>query len=226
MSSPSLGGIGYTWDIMADTQSAPLDGHLAAFVAGERGRYGDAGRQHALIDLLHRLADGLPVAANAALDTTADLPPAWLETCEDGYIVGFGGLTQNATRHCIDIDGRALFAWCAFDCLFLPGLLGRTVAGQSTCPTTDAPIRLTVSPDGIESHDPATTVMSFVIPDETARRENLRQVFCAHINFFADRGAADNWLAAAGEGWVLDLETAFTLARRRNEAAFDAVLGS
>jgi len=219
-----LARLGYTWTNMTDTPSALLDADLAAYLAGEWNRFGDAGDQRDLLQLLHGLATGAPVPRADVADAVAGLPPAWLEAGDDDNLIGFGGLTQAETRHRLDIDGRTLHAWCAFDCLFLPALLGRTIAVASTCPSTGTPITLTVSPDAIEACAPANTVVSFVLPDEASRRQSLRQVFCAHINFFACTEAADHWLATAEGGRILDLETAFDLARQRNAAAFGAGL--
>ncbi len=43
---------------------------------------------------------------------------------DDGKrIVGWGGLSVEPTRHRFAANGRQLYAWCAFDTLFLPGLL-------------------------------------------------------------------------------------------------------
>lgn len=220
---------------MKDQASTRLDHTLSAYLAGEKDRFGDADRQTILLALLHLIADGVPVTAPdvaraADVPTIAveaaisDLPASWFETDDDGRLVGFGGLSQNPTRHILRLGSQTVYAWCAFDCLFLPGLLGRTVDVESACPTTEAPIRLTISQHGIEDWTPRSAVMSFVTPDQAARRHSLRQVFCAHINFFTDTVAAGHWLAAAESGQVLDLETADALARRRNEAVFGAVL--
>ncbi|MHB1834417.1 MAG: organomercurial lyase [Solirubrobacteraceae bacterium] len=44
----------------------------------------------------------------------------------DGRVVGFMGLSVvEFGGHRIELDGRRLTAWCAWDTLFLPGLLGR-----------------------------------------------------------------------------------------------------
>jgi alkylmercury lyase len=222
---------------MQDASDPPLEADLAAFIDGERGRFGDAEGQRILLALLRLVAAGTPVATadvaaaaevplGAVETAVAGLPAAWFEGLDDGRLVGFGGLSQKPTRHRIAVGTRTLYAWCAFDCLFLPGLLGRPVDVESTCPTTRAPLRLTVSPDGVEDRSPGSIVMSFVMPDETARRERLRQVFCAHINFFADAVAAGGWMAAAADGRILDLETACALARLRNQALFGTALAA
>jgi alkylmercury lyase len=228
-------GIAYTRTVMKDQTSPRLDHTLSAYIASEKDRFGDAERQTILLALLQLIAEGAPItapdiarAADVPADTVeaaiADLPASWFETDDDGRLIGFGGLTQNPTRHRLRLGSQTLYAWCAFDCLFLPGLLGRTVDVESACPTTEAPIRLTISPQGTEDRTPRSAVMSFVNPDQAARRQSLRQVFCAHINFFADTVAAGHWLAAAESGQVLDLETADALARQRNDAVFGAVL--
>ena len=71
---------------------------------------------------------------------------------------------------------------------------------------------------------PSTVVMSFVMPDEATRQRSLRQVFCAHVNFYSSPAAAARWSAATDNGKVLELATAGALARRRNPAAFGDVL--
>ena len=145
--------MGYTGTVMEDPAISRLDDELSAFAAGERDRFGDAERQRILLALLHLIAVGIPVAAADVATaagvptatvkaTVADLPPAWFETLDDERLVGFGGLTQNPTRHRLDLGSRSLYAWCAFDCLFLPALLGRPLAVQSICPTTRDPVRL------------------------------------------------------------------------------------
>jgi alkylmercury lyase len=44
---------------------------------------------------------------------------------EEGRVVGFMGLSVVAFgEHRIELGGRTLTAWCAWDALFLPELLG------------------------------------------------------------------------------------------------------
>src|SRR5437879_880345 len=43
-----------------------------------------------------------------------------------GNIVGFWGLTAQAvSKHELRFNGQTRYAWCAWDCLFLPALLGQ-----------------------------------------------------------------------------------------------------
>jgi alkylmercury lyase len=62
------------------------------------------------------------------------------------------------------IAGRPLFAWCALDTLFIPGLLDKVAEITSICPVSGTPVRLTVSPEGVQSVDPPGTALSVVFP--------------------------------------------------------------
>jgi alkylmercury lyase len=145
-----------------------------------------------------------------------------------GRMVGFRGLGQVPTRHHLGFAGKRLYAWCAFDCLFLPALLGGAIEIASSCPVSGAEIRLSVAPEGVNAAVPEATVLSFVTPEAAKMRAELRDVFCCHVNFFAGVEAAEGWCAthpgAAPGATVLTLDQGFELARLRNQAGFGAVL--
>lgn len=63
---------------------------------------------------------------------------------------------------------RTLYTWCAWDALIYPPILDRTAEVESTCPASGETIRLTVTPDGVESIDPSGAVLSFPDPDREA----------------------------------------------------------
>ena len=48
----------------------------------------------------------------------------------DGRIIGFGGLAVQEMPHRFNVDGRALYTWCAWDSLFIPAILDH-VAGRT-----------------------------------------------------------------------------------------------
>lgn len=204
------------------------------YVGSERGRFGGAREQRVVLGLYRLLARGEPVsAANLARqvgvsemgveEVLGALPPSWIER-GGGAISGFCGLGLAATRHRLTAGGATLYAWCAFDCLFLPEILDRELGVESKCPETGTEVTLAVSPEGIARARPEGAVMSFVTPDIGARRRDLRRVFCRHINFFAsDQAAASR--QGGGNSLVLDLAEAHALGRRRNAAVFGAVLG-
>ena len=80
-----------------------------------------------------------------------------------GNIVG-AALTTAETPHRVRFDGKQLFAWCALDTLFIPGLLGKTLAVESNCPISGEAVKLSVSPNRIESVEPDGVWLSVFLP--------------------------------------------------------------
>ena len=87
------------------------------------------------------LAKELGVDATEARALFSALADFGMEFDESGKVVG-AALTNKETPHTIRIGGRKLYAWCALDTLFIPGLLNETAEIESTCPTSGAQIRL------------------------------------------------------------------------------------
>ena len=156
----------------------------------------------------------------------AAIPAANFLDDSGGRIVGFRGLGQVPTRHHLGFAGKRLYAWCAFDCLFLAELLGGAIEVASTCPASGADIRLTVTPEGVAAVGPVSTVLSFVTPEPARMRAELRDVFCCHVNFFANPEVAESWCREHPGAGVLTLDQGFELARLRNAAGFGDVLPS
>jgi alkylmercury lyase len=214
---------------------APLDA-LADFLRDNR-LFHQAGARGQRVQLaLYRLiAEGDPVAlgrlaAAAGLGRgevgaiLGALPASSFQRDEAERILGFRGLGQVPSRHRLSFAGRALYAWCAFDCLFLPALLGGPVEVASTCPVTGTGIRLSVTPRGVAALTPETTVMTFVMPEIAAMRADLRGSFCCHVNFFASEQAAQAWRAKNRDAAIVSLDEGFELGRIRNQTSFGDIL--
>jgi alkylmercury lyase len=80
-------------------------------------------------------------------------------------VYGFWGLTISGMKHRFEVDGVRLHTWCAWDAIFLPELLAKTAQVESVCEQSAQPVRLTVSPNGVESAEPAAPFISFLLPD-------------------------------------------------------------
>ncbi len=80
-----------------------------------------------------------------------------------GNVVG-AALTALETPHRIEVGGKELYAWCALDTLFIPGLLGETAEVESKCPVSGETVRLTVTPEGVQEICPTDAVLSVVLP--------------------------------------------------------------
>ncbi len=220
---------------MSDTALELPEG-LAEFVQDDRlfHRAG-AVAQRVQLALYRLIAAGLPVEAEGLAQAAGRgrvevaeileaIPASNFLYDSGGRMVGFRGLGQVPTRHHLGFAGKRLYAWCAFDCLFLPALLGGAIEVATSCPESGTEIRLSVTPEGVNAAAPETTVLSFVTPEAARMRAELRDVFCCHVNFFAGVEAAAAWCATRPGATVLTLDQGFELARLRNRVGFGAVL--
>lgn len=202
---------------MPTTRTSDLSTRLDAWLQGSASgdRLGGL-----FVHLLRLLARGSPVSvgelASAAgrpeaevHDLLANLPS--LEREPEGRIVG-QGLTLNPTRHKFTIAGRDLYTWCALDSLMFPFLLSASATVESPCRGTGVPVRLRVSPRGVESVEPREAVVSIVVPASNAK--DVRSAFCHHVHFFASSSAAVEWLNRHPEAKLLSVAEAFELGRK------------
>jgi alkylmercury lyase len=173
----------------------------------------------------HHLAAvmGMPAAEIVAL---LDEPGMRCQLLYDdsSSVIGFGGLTIASTVHRLTVDNRQMFTWCAWDSLFIPGLLGATSArAESTCPVSSDLVCLTVTLNGVLPLAAREPVLSFTLPDvnecsQSAERSITR--FCQHLRLFASYDAGSTWAAERNDVFLLSLDDAFTLGQRYNAARF------
>lgn len=117
---------------------------------------------------------------------------------EHGNVTGFWGLTAAAiSPHKFIVGPKTLHAWCAWDTLFLPELLGRTAHIESECAQTRTPIKLQVSPTEIIAVSHPEMMLSMLVPEAEAFSRDLLGSFCHHVHFFRDAVAGSAWLAEA-----------------------------
>jgi alkylmercury lyase len=180
---------------------------LAGSLAGTFPACDDAPLARAL---LHELAKGQPVA-EPALTAAADRWPN-VELDEHGRVVAFSGLSLTPTAHRFTVGGRQLYAWCAWDTLFLPALLDQPAHVESNCPVTDTPVRLAVDQFGVRDIHPEDVGVSFP-PPGTASTADITGSFCCHVHFLAGRSATDEWLSRHEGATVLSVPDAFALGR-------------
>lgn len=145
----------------------------------------------------------------------------------DGAVVGFWGLAaEEVSEHRLEIEGvGTAWAWCAYDTLFIPPLLGVPARVTSPCPTTRETIRLTVSRDGVEDLEPATAVSSMLTPDMPFG-DDVVQTLCHYVHFFASPDAAERWTGNHPGTFQLSVADAFEVARRANAGVFPAIVES
>ncbi len=110
-----------------------------------------------------RYAAATGLASERVSELFRGLSASGVQFDSEGNLVG-AGLTPVPTPHRFRVKGRDLYAWCALDSLFLPGLLDEAAEVRSTCPVSGAEIRLTVSPEAEADYTPRDTVLSVVVP--------------------------------------------------------------
>jgi alkylmercury lyase len=90
-------------------------------------------------------------------------------------------------------------------------------------PASGATVRLTVSPERVEHVEPAGAQMSFLVPDAAAVQKNVLTAFCQFVHFFPSRRSGESWIAQHPDTFLLSIDEARVVARRRNEALYNAV---
>lgn len=190
-------------------------------VAGEERRLG--------LEVYRQLAQGEPVLTSAlaralhvSVDTVDELlghPNLQCLTYLDDQkrIIGFGGLAIREMPHQFKVDGRTLYTWCAWDSLFIPGILGLEAEVESPAPASAIRIRLRVGPDGVNWVQPQSAVMSFLLPSaQTFQGDVLKAMasFCHYIFFFPDRNTAAAWTRSHPDTAVISVSDAFELGRQ------------
>ncbi|MFV2056690.1 MAG: organomercurial lyase [Thiohalomonadales bacterium] len=146
----------------------------------------------------------------------------WLGVIHDdtNRIIGFWGLGLTATTHKIVTDEHEFYAWCAWDTLFLPVLIGKTLQVSSRCAISGADIKLTINTERIESLQPGATVLSFVQPNAQGIRTDIVSNFCHSVLYFASAALGEQWVAQHPGSFLLSVEEAFNLAKKLNARKF------
>jgi alkylmercury lyase len=208
---------------------------LAHRIEGRFPQHGERGRRVALA--VHRtLALGEPVPDYAIAAATGleirevraemDGWPGVVRN-ESGRITGFWGLSLGETAHQFIVEGRRLYTWCAWDTLFLPGLLGKDAEVVSRSGASGTPVRLRVTAAGARPSE-GEVYLSFVDPELCdVAGDRVISTFCCHILFFASRGEGEAWVAERGEDtFLMTLDEAFELGRACNALRYgDALRG-
>jgi len=187
------------------------------------------------LELYRLLSEGDPVPrptlaerVGITVESANHILDRWPGVISDSrrQVVGYWGLSLAptfASPHQLMIDGQILSAWCAWDTLFLPQLLGRSTTVESRSPISGATICLTVTPDDVSCVNPPGAQMSFRLPCG-ASLQRIVTTFCCFVHFFASFQAADRWAEQHSGTFILSIEEAYDLGRRKNEAQYSEAL--
>ena len=170
------------------------------------------------------IADAAGVPAERAEESLRSWPGVFWD--DHKRVVGFWGLAVGRLEptHRIEVDGRTVYGWCAWDTLFLTEILGKETHVESGDPVTGEPVRLTVTPEGVKEVDPEGAVVSFLLPDG-AFGADVVQSFCHFVHFFASRESAERWASDHPGTFLFSVHEAFELGRLTNRLRVPDLLG-
>ncbi|MBF6557706.1 MAG: alkylmercury lyase [Acidimicrobiales bacterium] len=172
------------------------------------------------------LARGKPVT-DADLATTTELPIDQVQAVLAGWpgvfrnadnnIVGFWGLALLEMPHALTVDGAELYAWCAWDTLFLPAVLKATAEVHSADPSSGEPVTLIVTPNEVKERSHERIAVSFLSPGSPFEA-GVIESFCHYVHFFTDPESAAPWVSSHDGTFLIGLDDAFQLGQRWNAA--------
>lgn len=137
-------------------------------------------------------------------------------------MIGFVSLSIRPMPHRLTVAGRTLYAWCAFDTLFLPELLCEPAEVQSQCPTTGEQIALVVEGTDVTSLQPADAVLSYLHREEPLDQPVIN-TFCHYIHFFANSAAAADWNARHDGTFTVSVADGSEIAGRVNRGRYPSI---
>ncbi len=200
----------------------------ANMIEAYRQAYGDIPQEALELDLritirtIQLLAEGHPVSAErlaAAWEMPLDQVQAILEGADavgkaqldgDGNLIG-GVLSLVPTPHRVIVNGNQLYAWCAYDAVYIPGVIGKNAQIESMDPLSGETIQMTITQDGVIDLSPEDSVVSVVSPEVgDAGPDGPR---CSQMLFFASDKSAETWLKDHPGVEILTVEQVFEIAR-------------
>lgn len=135
-----------------------------------------------------------------------------VEINANGDLVG-AVLSLNPTHHQVLMDNKRLYAWCAYDAIYAPGVVGKPAQIVSNDPVTGETIRVSITPTGVEKVQPESTVVS-VVGAETDMRAGPASPRCTQMLFFESRESAEHWRRNRSGIFILTVEEVFEIGRQ------------
>lgn len=191
--------------------------------------------------VLSSIASGRPISAQAFAQQTGQtarqsdvlfrkMRLSGADFDEQGRLIG-NALTLRPTQNLLEVNGEKLYAWCALDTLFLPGLIGETARVVSLSPASGKAIRLTISPGGVEEFSPNSAVLSVVVPGvsracEPGQAGGADGAACSSMHFFISRQEAEDYLGPHSDVSLLTVDEASELAQRAWVRPYRSALAS
>lgn len=209
------------------------DENLHQLVGDFLRRFGlsNEGEQVFAVELYQQLAAGKPVSKGQMAEALSwpeakvvgmfdELPSVYLDYDDDGNVSDWGGFGLDGGNNGFTIRGNEMFAWCAWDALFVPAVVGEPAQVTAVDPEDGAEVSLTVTPAGVENISPEGAVMTFALPGMKAFPRFKEFSFQRTVHFFGSEKSAENWLAKNPGPELISLEEGFELGRTMNRIRF------
>jgi alkylmercury lyase len=174
------------------------------------------------ITVYQLLAAGEPVRIDAAAveagissERARDILMSWPAVYFDreDRVAGFWGLALNEMPHRLLRAGVDLYAWCAWDPLFLAQIVG-TLDVATDDPVSGDTITYQIAADGRVTHlSHPDTALSFLKPNRMWD-DNVMATFCHYVLQFASSESAHSWTAKHPDTFTIRFDDAQELARR------------
>ena len=125
-----------------------------------------------------------------------------------------------SVRYRLQIGARTIDAGgCAPDIVWTALLAGTPIHAEATCPATGIPIRVDLTPDGVERVEPPSTVITMISPlapqlQQLSGKEQAEADVCSQQPFFASAEAAADWQAQHPAGRIFPVREFFVWWRR------------
>jgi len=133
---------------------------------------------------------GMPLEqVNAIFEQASVLGTLQLDN--SGNMVGTA-ISLVPTSHKIRIDGKNLYAWCAYDAIYAPSVIGKNAIIDSVDPINHEPLRIKVSPEGVTESEPKG-IFATVVGIDADARGGAESPRCNQMHFFASEGNAKKW---------------------------------
>lgn len=176
------------------------------------------------VKTIQALAEGKPISPDRLAEIW-EMPLEQVRLVLDGAVTGgraeidaqgnlVGGvLSLVPTTHRIAMGSKRLYAWCAYDAIYVPGVVGKSARIVSRDPVTGDSIRITVTHTGVAEVRPVSTVIS-VVGAEADTRGGADSPRCSQMLFFGSRDSAEQWLQGRSGISVLTVEEVFEIAKQ------------
>lgn len=189
--------------------------------------------QHISLSIYQIIGKGLPASieqlAESVHISTNDLKSKLLlwpgvSINRDEEVVRFWGISLENMYHTLEFEDAKVYAWCAWDALFIPELVQKKAIIKSKCPITKEEIVLTIDSNGNITSKNEDVVVSFLLPEETAMLSDVITNLSHFVYFFSSLKAGEEWTKDHKGTYLISLEEATTLSQLKNSLQFKDTL--